>query len=184
MQWNKHKILVALSIGAGLISGVLRPAFMADAALDSLIASLHHFAATFDAQNIGTTAFFEGILRYGRAMLLIWACAMLPKAHYAALLVLYLRAMSLAFSAAMMVAAFGGAGFMYAVALYGLQNLIIMPLYAYTVYFMAKNDLKLAIRPPDNFTPVVKLAALGLGLMAAVSAIEAYVSPMLFEMLR
>jgi len=183
VQWNRHKILVALSIGAGLVSGALRPAFMADTALDSLIASLYHFVATFDAQAIGTSALFEGILRYGRTLLLIWACAMLPKAHYAALLVLYLRAMSLAFSAAMMVAAFGGTGFMYAMSLYGLQNLIIMPIYAYTVYFIAKNNLGLAVKPPDNYTPVIKLAALGLAAVAAVSAIEAYISPILFEML-
>ena len=181
MKWNRNKVLVAASMAIGLLFGLLRPQFLTEQAHADLVTSLQHFAASLNAQNPGVAALFEGILRYGRTLLLIWACATLPKSHYAALLVLYMRAMALGFSAAMMVAAFGGRGLAYALALYGLQNLIIMPVYAYTAYFISKNRLALAVRPPDSLAATVKTAIMGLGAVIAASVIAAYVSPILFE---
>ena len=180
MKWNRNKALVAASMAIGLIFGVLRPQFLAEQAHADLVASLQHFAAALSAQNSGVAAVFEGILRYGRTLLLIWACATLPKSYYAALLVLYMRSMALGFSAAMMVAAFGGRGLAYAFVLYGLQNLIIMPIYAYTAYFISQNRLALAVRPPENLAATMKTAAMGLGTVVAASVIAAYVSPILF----
>ncbi|MDR2183296.1 MAG: hypothetical protein LBE55_03900 [Clostridiales bacterium] len=183
MKWNRSKALGIASIGIGLISGLLRPQFLAEYAHAELVASLQHFAEGFYAQNMGISAFFAAAFRYGRTLLLIWACAVLPKAHYAALLVLYMRAMALGFSAAMMVTALGGRGFGAAMALYGLQNLIIMPIYAYTVYFIGQNRLALAFRPPENPLLVAKVAAMGLAAVAVVSIIEIYISPILFIMI-
>ena len=183
MKWNRNKVLVAASMTIGLIFGVLRPQLLAEQAHADLVASLQHFAAALSVQNSGFTAVFEGIMRYGRTLLLLWACATLPKSHYAALLVLYMRAMALGFSAAMMVAAFGGRGLAYALALYGLQNLVIMPVYAYTVYFINKNRLALAVRPPENLASTVKTAVLGLWAVVAASFIAAYVSPTLFALI-
>jgi len=166
-------VLVATSMVIGLISGILRPRFLAEHAYADLIASLQHFSAAFDDQSIGISAFFAAILRYGRPLLLIWACATLPKARFAALLVLYLRAMALGFSATMMVRAFGGSGFAAALALYGLQNLIIMPIYACTAYFI--------IQKHGGFD--LKLGGIGLVAVIAASMTEAYVSPMLLAMI-
>ena len=183
MKWNKNKSLVAASIVIGLISGTLRPLFLADYAQDDLTLSLYRFVTAFDIQNIGFAALFESFARYSRILLLIWACAALPKAHYVALLVLYMRAMALTFSAVMMVTAFGGRGLAYALALYGLQNTVIMPIYAYTVYFIIENRLELAVRSPENLIPTIRTAAVGLAAVLAASAIETYIVPTLFALI-
>jgi len=173
VKLNRYKVLAMFAIACGLIYGILRPSFLAEAALADLVAALHHFAATFDSQSLGMTAIFESLLRYGRPLLLIWACAVLPKGFYAAFLVLYLRALTLGFSAAMMVSAFGGRGFTYALALYALQNLIIMPIYIYTICVIAEKTV-----------PPVKAGVVGLAGVVGVSMIEVYVSPLLFELMR
>lgn len=183
MRWNQNKALVAASMGIGLISGTLRPIFLSDYSRTDLAESLYHFTTTLEAQSIGIGELFGSALRYGRSLLLIWACVALPKTHYAALLVLYMRAMSLSFSAVMMIVAFGGRGFAYAFALYGLQNIIIMPVYAYTAYFILKSRAALAVKPPENLAPTVKTAAIGLAAVAAVSAVENYISPTLFALI-
>jgi len=163
-------VLVAVSIGIGLVSGVLRPLFLAEQAHNDLIASLYHFATTFGTRSVGLSAFFEGTFRYGRILLLILACAALPKARYIALLVLYMRFMALGFSVAMMVEAFGGRGFAAALTLYGLQNLIAMPVFAYVAYLVVEN------RPLT-----LKIPGIGVVAVFIVAAIEAYISPTLFE---
>lgn len=163
-------MLVAVSIGIGLVSGVMRPLFLAEQAHDDLIASLYHFATTFDTRSVSFSVFFEGIIRYGRILLLILACAALPKARYIALLVLYMRSMALGFSAAMMVEAFDGRGFAAALTLYGLQNLIAMPVFAFITYLVVEN------RPLT-----LKIPGIGVAAVFCASAVEAYISPTLFE---
>jgi hypothetical protein len=170
-------------MGIGLISGLLRPQLLTEQAHADIVASLanlHHFTAGFHVQYIGAGAFFESALRYGRTLLLIWACGILPKARYAALIVLYMRSMALGFSAAIMAAAFGGGSFGAGLALYGLQNLIIMPIYAYTAYFIIK--YRPAATYPENLAPIIKVGVAGLLAVVAVSAIEVYIVPILFIM--
>jgi len=156
--------MIAASLGLGLVFGVLRPVN------DELLASLQQFAATFSTQHISHYAIYESLLRYGRPLLLIWACALFPKLRHASLLVLYMRAMSLGFSASMMVLAFGARGFLAAMALNGLQNIIIMPVYAYTTY-------NIIISRHDK-----RLMAAGLTAVVLASIIEVYISPTLFRM--
>ena len=167
-----HAILLAVGIVGGLISGILRPRFFGDADLALLTAALHDFAAGFDI------APAESLLRYGRPLIMIWACAAIPKAYYAAFLVVYLRAMALAFSATLLVITFGGTGFVMALSLYAIQNLITMPIYAYTTYFIAKNPMTPAIAPRAT-----RLAFVGILAILAASAVEIFIAPTLFEIL-
>jgi len=183
VKWNKIKVLVAMAIGIGLVSGALRPLFLSEAAHAELAISLHHFIVGLDTGNIGIGAVLPNVLRYGRTLLLIWTCGMLPKTQFAALLLLYMRAMALGFSAAMMIAAFGGLGFGYALTLYGLQNLIIMPIYAYTAYYIINHRMALTVRPPESLGPIVKLMAIGIAGVFVASVVATYTSPILFVLL-
>ncbi|MCL2573142.1 MAG: hypothetical protein FWE34_01165 [Defluviitaleaceae bacterium] len=167
-SWNQDKILVITSIGFGLIFGIFRPIFLDENAMGSLSASLQHFVASFGVHLNSFAALFDGIFRYGRSLLLIWVCAMFSKARYVTLFVLFMRAMSLSFSAAMMVAAFGGRGFGYAMMLYGLQNLLIMPVYVYSAYHIIQGRIML------------KTAVVGIIAVVAASIIDAYLAPALF----
>jgi len=165
------KILIMLSVFAGIISGILRPFFLDDYTLALLVNNLRYFAATFNAESeLGLTTFAESLMRYGRPLLLIWACAALPKAYYVGLLVLYLRAMTFGFSTAMMVHAFGGQGLLMAALLYGLQNLIIIPFYAFTVYFIARS-----LPSRQNRRKIVKMAIIGVAVVVMASIIEVYI---------
>lgn len=179
LKWDINLVLAIIALAAGLLTGLLRPRFFAPQDLEQLIAGLHHFVSGFDAASTaGLAAFAESLLRYGRVLVLIWACAALPKAYYAAFLVLYLRAMALGFSIAMMVFAFGPAGFVMALGLLAIQNLLTMPLYVHTVLLIAKNQadgLSLAY---------IKMMAVGVVGVAAASVIEVYISPRIFEILR
>ncbi|MCL2397467.1 MAG: hypothetical protein FWC93_05310 [Defluviitaleaceae bacterium] len=169
-------VLLVISMVAGVVSGILRPYFFSEADLAQLVANLHHFVTNFDASALGLGAVAESLLRYGRMLVLIWACAAVSRVRYAAFLVLYLRAMTLGFSAAMMVEAFGGRGFVMAMGLYAIQNAIIMPVYGYTACFIAKNRL-------EATRPVIYTAIAGVTAVVTVAAIEVYMAPRLFEML-
>jgi len=158
----------------GLCFGALRPVFMNQPDLDALIVALQAFIADFAPQP-GMAAPAESLLRYGRLLVLIWACAAFPKAFYAGFLVLYLHAMTLGFSAAMMVQAFGGRGVGLALGLYAVQNLIILPVCGYTIYFIARcSPLRGLSRG------VVKMAAVGVVAVVFVAALEVYVVPWFF----
>ena len=167
---NLIKILIMLSVSAGIISGILRPFFLDDYTLALLINNLRHFAATFDEIEFGFAAFAESLMRYGWPLLLIWACAALPKAYYVGLLVLYMRAMTFGFSTAIMVHAFGGQGLLMAAGLYGIQNLIIIPFYAFTVYFIARS-----LPSRQNRRKIVKMAIIGVAVVVMASIIEVYI---------
>lgn len=175
---NKTAVFAAVSVGFGLLFGALRPAFMQLDDLAALVAALQVFVADFDADALGFGAFAESMLRYGRLPALIWACAAFPKAFYAGYLVLYLHAMTLGFSAAMMVQAFGGRGFGMTLGLYAVQNLIILPICAYTIDFLAKKQ------PHGLSRDVIKTAAMGILCVIFVSVLEVYVVPRFFEMMR
>ena len=175
-KWDKAVALAVLAVTVGLVFGAFRPRFFSEADLAELVAALRLFAADFDSSTLGAGALAESLLRYGRALGLIWVCAALPKAYYAAFLVIYMRAMVLGFSAALMVEAFGGRGLLLALGLYGIQNVIIMPVYAYTTCYIAKN--------PARMTPkAVKIAGFGVVGVVVVSAVEVYIAPGLFEIL-
>jgi hypothetical protein len=163
-------ILIIFSIAIGLISGILRPLFFDEDTLALLVNNLRHFTETFNASELSLTILAESLIRYGRPLLLIWACAVLPKAYYAGFLVLYLRAMTFGFSTAMMVHAFGGQGLLMAATLYGLQNLIIIPFYAFTVYFIARN-----LPSRQNRRKIIKMVVIGAAVVVMVSIIEVYI---------
>ena len=175
---NFNIVLLVFSVVAGVFSGIFRLRFFSEADVALLAAGLHQFVAEFNSAAIGWAAFAESLLRYGRPLVLIWACAAIPKAYYAAFLVVYLRALTLGFSAALMVVAFDGRGFVMALALYAVQNLIAMPMYGYTIYFMAKNPLA-----PNTVKHAVKVAVMGVLAVSAAVIIEIYITPILFDLL-
>jgi len=173
MKWNRNWTLVTVSLALGLLSGAIRPLLLDEAAHTELMVSLHRFAATLDTGNMGFAEILMNLLRYGRMLILIWACAITPKVRFVALLVLYMRAMALSFSAAMMIVAFGGIGLGYAFMLYGLQNMITMPIYVYATYVILQK------RPITAKLVVISLA----GIVVA-SIIATYIAPILFVMIR
>jgi len=171
-------LLLVVSIAAGLVFGVLRPLFLDEYDFAALIDALRNFTAGFVLSPPGVENLAESLLRYGRPWLLIWACAAIPKVRFASYLVIYLRAVALGFSAVMMVAAFGGRGFIMAMALYGLQNMIIMPIYGCTVHFIVKNPAS-----PAMAKKAIVLAVAGAVAVVLAALVEVYISPVLFLML-
>ena len=173
---NKYMLLVIISIAAGLLSGIFRPMFFSDNDLGQLTANLQGFVAYFGIAPRPAAALAESLLIYGRPLLLIWACAPLGRAFYAAYLLLYLRALAFGFSTAMMVRAFGGQGLAYAAALYLPQNILIVPIYAYTIY-------QIGVNRAEGLRPLIpRIAAVGvLGVLATV-ILEVYITPAIFTL--
>ena len=81
-KWDKAMVLAVLAVAFGLVFGAVRPKFFSEADLAELVAVLRLFAADFDSSALGASALTESFLRYGRALGLIWACAVLPKAYW------------------------------------------------------------------------------------------------------
>jgi len=180
-KFEKTTIAAIAAVGLGLFFGMLRPAFLEQADAAALAAALRVFVTEFDPAALGLGAMVESLLRYGRLLVLIWACAAFPKAFYAAYLVLYLHSMTLGFSAAMLAYAFGGRGVGYAMGLYLLQNLIILPVCAYTVCFIAKNPLRGAAG--GVMKAVIKIVTAGILCVVLVAVLEVYVVPWIFGLL-
>ena len=178
-KWNLTLVLIVFSIAAGLIWGAIRPGFFSENDLFELGVSLRHFVSSFSAFSFGTYAAVESILRYGRTFLFIWFCVMLPKAYYAAYLLLFMRASTLSFSAAMMILVFGGRGLLLAFGFYFIQNLIIMPVYSYTIYKIVKVDGPLLSLPKDKQAELAKIAVFGCFCVMLVSMFEVFVLPYL-----
>jgi len=161
-------VLLLVCFFGGLVFGGLRPRLLAPEDYAALAAALGNFATDFA---VATPA--ESLLRYIRPLGLIWACAALPMLRRVAFLVVYLRAMTLAFSAAMLHGVFGAVGLVMALALYGAQNVIVLPVYMYTAYFVAAKPVKVK-------TAGI-LAAIGVAAAVVAAVIEIYAAPVLFR---
>lgn len=183
-KWDLDLFLLIISISAGIITGIVRPNFLRHEDLEGLINSLRQFTSTFDAASIGLYAFLESLLRYGRFFLMMWACLLLPSYRRAVYLLLYMRAMTIGFSFAMMTITFGTEGILLALALYAIQNIIIMPVCAITSLYIARKKLSIAENNSNSTKLTIKLAAIGILSVVLVSFIEISLAPYLFELVK
>ena len=181
-KWDLDFFLLILSLSAGIITGLVRPNFLSQEDLEGLILSLKQFAATFDVMSSGLPAFLESLLRYGRFFLMMWACLLVPWGRRAVYLLLYLRSMTIGFSFSMMIITFGASGILMAFALYALQNIIIMPVFAFTSLCIARKKISIDANT-GNIRLTVRLAVIGAISVMLASFIEISLAPFLFEIL-
>ncbi|MCL2855410.1 MAG: hypothetical protein FWE21_07315 [Defluviitaleaceae bacterium] len=165
------KIYITIAIIAGVIWGALRPNLMEDTGLAGLITNLHRFADGFAPNQISVQNWANSLLRNGHVLLLIWACAAVPKLFWAAYLLIYLRAMTATFSITLLIHAFGARGVLMAMALNLPQNALILGVCAITICHIKKSE---QIKPAK---PVI------IGILAAItaSAYEIFMAPWLFN---
>ncbi|MCL2235077.1 MAG: hypothetical protein FWB98_01385 [Defluviitaleaceae bacterium] len=156
------KIYIFIAVIAGVVWGAFRPTFIEYYHMAGLVANLHLFADNFAVGSLGVS-----LLRNGHIFLLLWACNLVPKMSWAAYLLIYMRAMTTAFSVAMLVHAFGVRGLLMASVLNMPQNVLVLWVCAYVICNVSKSR-------PLNLVIISSLAVL------AATAYEIYIAPWLF----
>ncbi|MCL2354239.1 MAG: hypothetical protein FWC69_06405 [Defluviitaleaceae bacterium] len=169
MKLTKDNAFLILSILGGILWGVWRVFLLSEGDLHALTASLRHFVDYFDTRSISLASIGESLLRNGHTLVLVWICSKFPKLFWASYLLLYLKAMTLAFSITLMVQAFGAFGIIMGFALNLPQNILIT---AMCIYIMKKGD---------NNKKLIALA--GLLALALACFYEVFLSAILFSML-
>ncbi|MCL2575283.1 MAG: hypothetical protein FWE33_02505 [Defluviitaleaceae bacterium] len=170
---KKPKFWVFCTVLAGVLFGALRPSFLPAEAMDELLVNLNNFSVFFNANEVDAGSLLSSLFRHCYIFILIWACSFLPKFFAVTYLLLYLRAMTAAFSAAMMIWAFGGGGVLTAIVLVLPQNSLVIFVAMYTICIIFERQRKKMMR------------AVVFGAVAVVIATfyETFIAPMLFTFL-
>lgn len=167
---NNPKIWIVCAVAAGVLWGALRPLFMQADDLAVLIANLHQFSANFRADDIRLANIWLSLFRHGHILLLIWACSAVPRMFWAVYLLIYMRVMTLAFSAALMIRAFGSQGILMFASLNLLQNVLILTIASFIICAIRRDE------PPKK----VILISLAVSAVILASLYEIFIAPIVF----
>lgn len=122
-----------------------------------------YFSGNTAFSGSGGELFFECFMKYGKTAAVLWIIAFIPQAIFLTLPLLFVKGMTLGFTATFFVRLFGASGIYNAILLFLLQNIILVPTYI----FITVSGFSFAI---GKLLPAKAVHKTGKGLFAGIKS--------------
>lgn len=176
-------IIILIVLALGIIVGALIANNLDTLKKDELYTFTSKLIFNINSLEINkATVLADCFIKYGKFVIIIWLLAFIPYGSIFSLLIIFTKGLSYGFTTSFLVSSYGVKGIYYAIQMYFIQNLFMIPTYFFVAYFcinysMSQKEKINFNKTNNNILEYVIVLIISCACVFLVSLIEAFVLP-------
>ena len=182
-EFKRQIALLLVFLAIGTVVGAIASNAIEYYNFNRLYANIYVYVNDGFVSGTAQSIIIEGIIKHGKFVAIIWLLGFIPRFSFLSFFIILWQGIGIGFTTAILTRGFGGAGVLYAAALYLPQNMIMIPVYFYAAISVLQQNKKrindverLERKSVIYYMQLVPFMAV----VAIVSCFEWIITPVLF----